>query len=401
MTKTAKLPHIQTASPSAFAPAGIDRARIAIVHDFFRCYAGSERVVGEMLRVFPQADIFSLFDFLPDDQRSFLQGKTVRTSFLQNMPLARSRHRAYLPLMPLAIESLDVSAYDLILSSSHLAAKGVLTAPHQLHICYCHSPARFAWDLQEQYLTQSGLHRGLRGWAARLLLHYIRGWDVKSANGVDLFLSNSHYVRRRIEKAYRRDATTIYPPVAIEKFPLQPTKQNYYVTVSRLVPYKRVDLIVEAFSRMPEKQLVVIGEGPEAAKIRRLARSNVQLLGYQPDNIVLHHLQNARAFLFAAEEDFGIAPVEAQACGTPIIAFQRGGATETVIDGKTGLFFPHQTPESLIQAVKEFEQQSFNPIAISSHAASFSREAFQRNFRHEVATAWTLFQHRQGMSSPK
>ena len=342
-----------------------------LVHDFFRCYAGSERVVGEILEVFPHADVFSLFDFLPEDQRGFLKGKTVHTSFLQKMPLARSRHRAFLPLMPLAIESLDVSPYDLVISSSHLAAKGVITGPRQLHICYCHSPARFAWDLQGQYLEQMGMGRGIRRAMARLVLHYFRGWDVRSANGVDLFLSNSQYVRRRIEKVYRRDATTIYPPVDVERFRPSTTKEEYYLTVSRLVPYKRVDLIVEAFSRMPENRLVVIGEGPEMAKVRRMAGRNVELLGYQPDDVVLRHMQNARAFVFAAEEDFGIAPVEAQACGTPVIAFSRGGVTESVIDERTGVFYARQRPEDLMAAVEKFETMEWDTGAIREHADNF------------------------------
>jgi glycosyltransferase involved in cell wall biosynthesis len=395
-----------TVEDPLFAAAGeggavdLSSLRIALVHDFLYTYAGAERVLGEMLEVVPQADVFSLFDFLPEKERHFLMGKRVQTSFLQRMPMARRKHRSYLPLMPLAAESLDMSGYDLVISSSYLTAKGVITGPHQLHMCYCHSPARFAWDQQQQYLSQSGLLTGLRGILAKLVLHYIRNWDVRSANGVDIFLSNSQFVRQRIEKVYRRDATPIYPPVDVDRFKLQPIKEDFYVTASRLVPYKRVDLVVEAFSRMPDRKLVVIGEGPELAKIRKLAAGNVEIMGHQPHAVMADLMGRARGFVFAAEEDFGISPVEAQACGTPVIAFGRGGVTETVVSGKTGLFFPRQTVESLMLAVDKVEHHGWDPIAIRKHAEQFSREAFQRSFRREVMTAMALFQHRRGQSGP-
>lgn len=389
---------------TAIAPAGdtqslpvdLSRLRIALVHDFLYTYAGAERVLAEFVDMFPHADVFALFDFLSEKDRHFLQGKTVRTSFLQHMPLARRKHRSYLPLMPLAIENLDVSAYDLVISSSYLSAKGVITAPHQLHVCYCHSPARFAWDQQHQYLAQSGLETGFRGFLAKAILHYIRAWDVRSANGVDIFLSNSQFVRQRIEKTYRRDATPIYPPVDVAGFKLEPIKEDFYITASRLVPYKRIDLIVEAFAHMPERKLVVIGDGPEMAKIRDLARPNIQIMGQQPHEVLADYMQRARAFLFAAEEDFGIVPVEAQACGTPVIAFGRGGVTETVIPGKTGLFYPEQSLDALILAVEKFEHHAWDPIFIRKHAETFSRDAFRKAFRHEVETGWTLFQNRRG-----
>ncbi len=325
-----------------------------------------------------------------------MKGKKSTTSFLQNLPLVRKNHRWFLPLMPLAAESLDVSEYDLVISSSNMAAKGVITSPHQLHICYCHSPARFAWDQQKLYLQQGGIDGGLRGVLARLVLHYIRGWDVRSANGVDMFLANSQFVRQRIEKAYRRDATTIHPPVDVEQFALQAAKENFYVTASRLVPYKRVDIIVEAFGRMPEKKLVVIGKGPELGRIRRMATPNVRVLGQVPNETISDCMRRARGFVFAAEEDFGIVPVEAMACGTPVIAYGRGGATETVIPGVTGILFPKQTADSLMQAIERFEISPWNAAQIRRHAEQFSREAFRRAFRHEIATAWALFQNRRG-----
>jgi glycosyltransferase involved in cell wall biosynthesis len=378
--------------------AGVDlsQLKVALVHDFLYTYAGAERVLAEILEVLPQAELFSLFDFLEEGQRGFLKGKKARTSFLQNLPGVRRNHRWFLPLMPLAAESLDVSDFDLVISSSNMAAKGVITSPHQLHICYCHSPARFAWDQQKLYLEQGGIDGGITGALAKLVLHYIRGWDVRSANGVDRFLANSQFVRNRIEKAYRRDATTIHPPVDVEQFALQGAKEDFYVTASRLVPYKRVDIIVDAFARMPEKKLIVIGGGPELPRIRKKATANVRVLGQVPNETITDCLRRARAFVFAAEEDFGIVPVEAMACGTPVIAYGRGGVTETVIPGITGILFPRQTVESLAAAIERFEVSPWNAARIRAHAEQFSREAFRRAFRHEVATAWALFQNRRG-----
>jgi glycosyltransferase involved in cell wall biosynthesis len=291
--------------------------KIALVHDFLYCYAGAERVLEQMVNVFPGADLFSLFDFLPPDQRGVIRNKPVRSTFLQRMPFARRRHRGYLPLMPVAIEQLDLSEYDVVISSCYLSAKGVITRPDQLHICYCHSPARFAWDMQHQYLNEVGLARGLRSALARAILHYIRDWDQRSAHGVDVFITNSQFISRRVRKIYRRTSTPIYPPVDVDSFIPSHLKEDYYVTASRMVPYKRIDLVVEAFNRMPDKRLVVLGNGPELRKIQARAGANVSMLGHQPFEVLLRHLQQARAFVFAAEEDFGIAPVEAQACGMP------------------------------------------------------------------------------------
>jgi len=244
--------------------------------------------------------------------------------------------------MPLAIEQLDVSKHDIILSSSHAVAKGVLTGPDQLHISYVHSPIRYAWDLQHQYLREAGLNKGLKAQAARWLLHKIRMWDYRTANGVDHFVANSQFIARRIKKVYGRTADVIYPPVDVDRFTLNENKDNYYFTASRMVPYKRIDLIVEAFSQMPDRKLVVIGDGSEMSKIKSKATKNVEILGYQPNHVMQEHMQKAKAFVFAAEEDFGITPVEAQACGTPVIAFGKGGSLETVrpfgVDNPTGLF---------------------------------------------------------------
>ncbi len=233
--------------------------------------------------------------------------------------------------MPLAIEQLDVSKHDIILSSSHAVAKGIITGPDQLHISYIHSPIRYAWDLQHQYIKEAGLDKGMKGMVARWLLHKIRLWDCRTSNGVDHFIANSEFISRRIRKVYGRESKVIYPPVDVNRFKLCENKDDYYFTASRMVPYKRMDLIVEAFSQMPDKKLVVIGDGSEMSKIKAKASSNIELLGYQPNSVMQEYMQKAKGFVFAAEEDFGITPVEAQACGTPVIAFGKGGALKQFV----------------------------------------------------------------------
>jgi glycosyltransferase involved in cell wall biosynthesis len=365
--------------------------RVALVHDWFTVYAGAERVVEQILRVLPQADVYALVDFLKEEERGFLQGKRAQVSFIQRLPKAQQRYRTYLPLMPLAIEQFDLRGYDLVISSSHAVAKGVIAGPDQLHICYCHSPIRYAWDLQHQYLKESGLERGMKSWIARALLHYLRLWDSRTANGVDLFIANSRYIARRILKVYRREAEVIYPPVDVEAFTLRQDKEDFYLTASRMVPYKRIDLIVEAFSQMPDKRLVVIGDGPEMPKVRAKAGPNVTLLGYQPFEVLRDYMQRAKGFVFAAEEDFGIAPVEAQACGTPVIAFGKGGAAETVVAGETGVFFQDQNVPSLIKAIEEFEKLRFDPLRVRKNAERFSSERFRREFAALIEREWSSF----------
>ena len=241
---------------------------VGIVADWFITYAGSEKVVAELIKVFPDSELYSIVDFLSDESKSFFQNKKINTTFIQNLPKAKTKYQTYLPFMPLAIEQLDVSRHDIILSSSHAVAKGVLTGPDQLHISYVHSPIRYAWDLQHQYLREAGLDKGIKGLLAKWILHKLRVWDCRTANGVDHFIANSHFIARRIKKVYGREADVIYPPVDVERFTLNTNKEDYYFTASRLVPYKRIDLIVEAFSYMPEKKLVVIGDGPEMGKIK-------------------------------------------------------------------------------------------------------------------------------------
>lgn len=368
------------------------RPRVAIVHDWLPLYGGAERVLEQIIKVYPDADLFSIVDFIPPNERGFLQYKTVKTSFIQKLPWAKKRYRSYLPLMPFAIEQFDLSEYDLVISSSYAVAKGIITGPDQLHICYCHSPMRYAWDLQGQYLKEGGLNRGVAGIIARVLLHYIRLWDMRTSQGVDHFLANSAFVARRIRKIYAREARVIHPPVDTESFSLLREKEDFYVTVSRMVPYKRMRLVVEAFSAMPDKQLVVIGDGPDMPNIKKVAGPNVTLLGRQPANVVIEYMRRAKAFVFAAQDDFGIVPVEAQACGTPVIAFGKGGATETVLHGETGCFFEEQTIAGVQDGVREFEEMEFDPEIVRRNAERFSAERFRSSFRLFVEGEWTRFQ---------
>ena len=372
--------------------------KVAIVHDWLVTYAGAERVLEQMLRVYPSADVFSLIEFVPAAERDFLGGRAVRTSFLQRLPGARRAYRRYLPLMPLAIEQLDVSGYDLVLSSSYAVAKGVLTGPNQLHLCYCHSPMRYAWDLQHEYLRETGWDRGMKGVLARWTLHRMRIWDAGSASRVDGFVAVSRFIARRIWKLYRREAHVIYPPVDVEQFTPEGTREDVYVTASRLVPYKRIDLIVDAFTAMPHRKLVVIGDGPEARKIRDRAGSNISLLGHQPMDVLRERLRRARAFVFAAMEDFGIAPLEAQACGTPVVAYGRGGVLETIqgLDhpAPTGVFYQEQTVGALVEAVDQFERSasSITAAACRTNALRFAPGRFHTQLRAYVENQWRQFQ---------
>ena len=375
--------------------------RIAIVHEWLTSHAGSEKVVEQILRIYPNADLYSLVDFLPPNLRFFVQHKPVKTSFIQNLPSAKRHFRSYLPLMPLAVEQFDLSEYDLIISSHHAVAKGVLTRPDQLHISYVHTPLRYGWELQHQYLHQAGLDRGIKGRTAgtltRLILHYMRMWDALSAHRVDRYVANSRYVARRIEKTYRRTAQVIYPPVDTQRFvpansaSPQP-REDFYLTVSRFVPYKRVDLTVAAFSQLG-LPLVVIGDGASAQALRNMAGPSVRFLGKQPDSVVEDYMQRCCGFIFPPEEDFGITPVEAQAAGVPVIAYAKGGQAETVLEGKTGFLFSEQTVESLVHSVKRLQASvdQFEAGRLRQNAERFSLERFQTQFGEFVDNAWTQF----------
>lgn len=360
--------------------------KVAVVCDWLVVYAGAERVLEQILRIYPEADVFCLVDFIPQGKRDFLLNKKTYTSFIQHLPKAKSKYRSYLPLMPLAIEQMDVTGYDLVISSSHAVAKGIMTGPDQVHISYVHSPIRYAWDLQHQYLHEAGLEKGLKGWLAKIILHYVRMWDYRTANGVDYFIANSKFIAKRIKKVYGREAEVIYPPVDVDAYQMCDKKEDFYLTASRMVPYKKIKLIVEAFNEMPDKKLVVIGDGPEFTKTKAIAGANIELMGYQSFEVLKEKMQKAKAFVFAAEEDFGITPVEAQACGTPVIAYGKGGALETVRgldkENPTGLFFESQTVDSIVNAVKRFEQEGYKITAENcrKNAEKFSVENFKVAF---------------------
>lgn len=358
--------------------------KTALIHDWFYTNGGAERVVKSLNGILQDADLFALIDFLSsEDRKLILNDKKVNVSFIQKLPGAKKNHRKYLQFFPAAIERFDLSNYDVIISSSSSVAKGVLTNQNQLHICYCHSPARYAWDLYFQYLNEEGLGRGLKGLYARYVLRKFRSWDFITHQRVDFFISNSKYIAKRIKKVYGRESEVIYPPVDTNFFvPGNNGREEFYFTASRLVSYKRIELIVEAFNKMPDKRLFVSGDGPEFNAIRSIANKNITLLGFVENEQMLYYLQRARAFIFMAEEDFGIIPVEAQSCGTPVIGYGKGGLVETVIDGKTGILFKEQSIKSLLNALEKFQSITFDSDLIRNHALQFSEERFHKEFKN-------------------
>ena len=370
--------------------------RIAVIHDWLDKWRGGENVLAEIIRLYPEAELFALVDFLPGAMRQRLLGKRATTSFLQRLPGARRYFRALLPLFPTAIESLDVSDFDTIISSSHAVAKGVRTRSGQIHVCYCHTPMRYAWDLREQYLATTGLSRGLRGLVARRLLDRLRDWDRAASAGVTRYVANSAFIRARIERCYGRSASVIYPPVDTLFFTPGPNPPNaasrkFFFAASHWVPYKRMDLIVAAFRALPQHRLVVAGEGPEASRVRAAAGPNVEFVGDLSREKLRDFLHRARAFVFAAEEDFGIMPVEAQACGTPVVAYGRGGVLETVLppsaDAPTGLLFAEQSAAAIAGAIVAFDAMAgtFTAAACRANAERFASARFGAEFGRLVS----------------
>jgi len=353
--------------------------KIALVHDWLVTDAGAEKVLRAFIEIFPDADIYSLVDFLDKTQReNILKGKNVHTTFIQKLPFAKKHFRNYLPLFPLAIEQFDLRKYDLVISSSWAVAKGIKTTNKQLHICYCHTPIRYAWDLYEEYIKDL---KEPKKTFVKLTLAYLRRWDLKSLPRVDHFIANSHYVAKRIKKTYKRDATVIYPPVDTKNFFCQTHKEDFYLSASRLVAYKKTLLIVEAFNTMPEKKLVVIGEGEEYEKLKAIAKSNITLLGYKEKKELIAYMQKAKAFVYAALEDFGIVPLEALSCGTPVIAYGKGGTAESIQDKKSGIHFHEQSIQSICEAIEDFENFSFDPKELSKRAETFSTERFTKEIK--------------------
>lgn len=361
--------------------------RVAIVHDWLTTWAGAECVLERLLTLLPQADLFSTIDVLPDEYRGGLLGRKPHTTALQHVPKLAENYRMLLPLMPMAIKAWDFSGYDLIVSSSHAVAKGITVPKGTRHVCYCHTPMRYAWDLENAYLDTSGF-RGPKAWAARQVLSQLRDWDRRSANGVTEFIANSAYISARIKRCYGRDSVVVHPPVDTDGFTLnaKPRSRNF-VTAGRIVQYKRVDLLVEAFRQRPNERLIVIGDGPGRAGVAAGAPPNVHFTGRLPLPELRRHLQESRAFLFAAEEDFGITPLEAQSCGTPVIAFGRGAATETIrgLDHETptGVFFGAQTPNAVVRALDDFyaHEHEITAEACRNNAQRFATPRFDTGMR--------------------
>ncbi len=356
--------------------------------------AGAESVLQSIYNLYP-GSMHALFHDPEGLVGTQWENTEVRTSLLQRLPFGRKHHRAFLPLYPMAIEQFDLRDYNLILSSSYAVAKGVLNSSDQLHICYCHSPMRYVWDLTFQYLETSNLSGGLKSFLVRAIFHYIRMWDAMSAKRVNKFIANSKYIARRIQKCYNRDATVIYPPVDVDNFHIADKKDDYFITLSRLVPYKRIDLVIQAFNEL-KLPLVIIGEGPAKKDLKSIAHKNIHFVGYQPQEVMVDYLSKARAFVFSAEEDFGIVNVEAQAAGLPVIAYGRGGALETVINEETGLFFYKQRVNNIIDAIKEFlsKEGQFDPQRIRMNAERFPRSRFENEYKAFVDQAWEEFPYK-------
>ncbi len=366
--------------------------KICFVHDWLTTFGGAEQVLKALLEIWPQTPVYTLVYNEKGNCKDIIHSTEVTGSFINKLPFAKRKHRAYLPLMPVAIEQFDLSAYDVIISDSHAVAKGVLTGPDQLHINYNLTPIRYAWDMHHAYLQQANLDKGLKGFVAKSLLHYIRMWDLRTVPSVDYFVAISDFIARRVWKFYKREANVIYPPVDTDRLTLHTEKSDYYLALSRLVPYKKTDLIVQAFTQMPDKKLVVIGDGPQMKELKKMATGNIELLGFQSDSVVEDHLKHAKALIYAAEEDFGIVPVEAQACGTPVIAYGKGGALETVVPGETGFFFNRQEPDALIQAVKDFESHpALAPEKIHLNAERFSKRRFKIEMQSFVETVYEQY----------
>jgi glycosyltransferase involved in cell wall biosynthesis len=367
----------------------------AIIHEWLVTLAGAESVLQSIYSLYP-GTIYTLFHDPKGVAGSQWENLAIKTSVLQHLPLASKHHRVYLPLFPMAIEQFDLREHDIIISSSYAVAKGVLNSSDQLHICYCHSPMRYIWDLTFEYMEASNLSQGLKSFLVRGIFHYIRMWDALSSMRVNEFVANSYYIAHRIQKCYNRTATVIYPPVDVDRFSISAKRDNYFITISRLVPYKRIDLIIQSFNQL-NLPLLIIGDGPSRKSLEKMSCKNITFLGQLPPGDMDAHLKNARAFIFSAEEDFGIVNVEAQACGIPVIAYGRGGALETVEQDVTGIFFYKQDPASIIDAINRFlaREDSFDPQIIRDQAKRFPRSRFEYEFKAFVDEAWDRFPYKR------
>jgi glycosyltransferase involved in cell wall biosynthesis len=370
--------------------------RVALVHDYLNQYGGAERVLEQLHDLFPDAPIYtSMYDpaVMPVSYRTW----DIRTSFMQKLPLVTKRHQAYLMLYPLAFESFDLSGYEVVISNSSAFCKGIVTGPQTLHISYCLTPMRWVWRYRD-YVDRERIGR-----AARLglppLIHYLRMWDVTSSQRVDRFVGISSAVAGRIRKYYRREADVIFPPVDTRRFVPNGRSDDYYLTVARLHPYRRIDLIVDAFSRLGSP-VKIVGDGRERARLEARATPNVQFLGRVDDSALVDLVTRCRAYLFPAEEDFGIAPVEAQAAGKPVVAFGAGGSLDTVLDGETGVLFHEQTPDAFAEAVRRLEGTTFDPASIRANAERFAVEVFRARLVQLVDQAYREWRQSESSARP-
>lgn len=371
--------------------------RVALVHDYLNQYGGAERVLESLIEIFPSAPIYTLV-YNAEAMKGKFFDKEIRTSFLQKIPFARSHHRIFPILMPLAIEKFDLSGYDIVVSDSASFGKGVITKPETIHICYCHTPPRFAWDDSQKYIKEFSMPK-LAKIFIPFFMNYIRVWDKEAASRVDKFICNSNFVAQRIKKYYRQDAEIIYPPVDVNFFNVKSSenpsatdnKTSYFLIVGRLLAYKKFDIAIEAFNKL-ELSLKIIGDGPEKKRLKNIARKNIEFLGELREEDLRKYYQECQALIFPQEEDFGIVALEAMACGKPVIAYQGGGALESVKKGETGMFFNEQTPESLIKVVKEFRPEKFNSQIIRVHALKFDKEIFKKKIKEFIEK--TYYEHR-------
>lgn len=354
--------------------------KVALVHDYLIRMGGAERVLLELRNLFPEAPIYTLL-YDKEKMGKYLEGADVRASFLEKFPkFLRNRHKHLLPLLPIAAESFDLRDFDLVISSSSAFAKSIITRPDTIHVCYCHSPSRFLWDWNHEYIRD--MHLGfVRSALAKILVNYLRIWDKSSSKRVDYWIANSRATRDKIEKYYRQDARIIYPPVKLPSFNefLEAQNENYFLIISQLTPYKKIDLAVEAFNKL-KLPLVVIGQGPQYQKLLKLAAPNIHILGWKGEKEKNMYLKNCTAFIFAGEDDFGMAPVEAMGWGKPVLAFRAGGACETVLEGATGEFFDDATPEVLADGVRRLRDNllNYSPLVIRKWAEKFSEEKFRQ-----------------------
>ena len=365
--------------------------RVAIVHEWFTSMRGGEKCVEVLCELFPQATLFALVH-KKGSVSSTIESMPIRTSFIQRLPFAERHYRHYLPLFPTAVEGFDMNEFDLVISSNHCVAKGVRTKPNTLHICYCHTPMRYVWDMYMEYFG-----RGRAGVATRigmrLFLDKLRRWDVRTASNPHCYIANSHNIGMKIQKIYNRTADVVYPPVNTSLFQLSHRQGTYFLIISAFAPYKRIDLAIEAFKRTGDT-LIIAGDGPDAKRLKKMAAPNIEFVGWQPDEQLKDLYAGCKAVVFPGEEDFGIVPVEAMACGKPVIAFAKGGALETIVDTpslKTGIAFQEQTVDSLVEAIRSFREEEFKPEELRAYACRFDREVFKEKMREYVENKWKQF----------